>query len=107
MVVPTTATAALSAVPPADIGKASGANQTLRFFGTVFAVAIAGTVFSASGHLGSAAAFVAGFRPAMAVSVALSLLGSASALAVTGRRRITSAEARPAIDVQPAAELAS
>ena len=107
MVVPTTATAALSSVPPADIGKASGANQTLRFFGTVFAVAIAGTVFSASGHLGSASAFVAGFRPAMAVSVALSLLGAASALAVTGRRRTSSAEVRPAVDAEPAVELAS
>jgi len=33
------ATAALSAVPPADIGKASGVNSTLQRFGSVFAVA--------------------------------------------------------------------
>src|SRR5579859_1996888 len=86
MVLPATPTAALSAVPPADMGKASGVNNTLQRFGGVFGVAVATAVFTATGHLGSPAAVAAGFRPALAVSAALSLLGAVTAVAV-GRRR--------------------
>jgi EmrB/QacA subfamily drug resistance transporter len=86
MAVPTTPAAALSAVPPADLGRASGVNNTLQRFGGAFGVAVATSVFSASGHLGSAAGVVAGYRPALLVSAGLSLLGAAAAVAV-GRRR--------------------
>jgi EmrB/QacA subfamily drug resistance transporter len=99
MVIPTTPTAALGAVPPADLGTASGVLNTLQRFGTVFGVAIVAAVFSASGHLGSAAGVVAGVRPALAASAGLSLLGALAALA-GGRPRgvgVTDAVEAPAL----------
>jgi EmrB/QacA subfamily drug resistance transporter len=92
MAIPTTPTAALGAVPPADIGTASGVLNTMQRFGPVFGVAIAAAVFSASGHLGSASGVVAGVRPALATSAGLSLLGALSALAVSGQRRRAAAK---------------
>jgi hypothetical protein len=68
MAIATTPTAVLSAVAPSDIGKASGTNSTLQRFGGVFGVALAPAVFVANGHLGTAASFDAGFRPALAVA---------------------------------------
>jgi hypothetical protein len=86
MVIPTTPTAALGAVPPADLGTASGVQSMLQRFGTVFGVAIVTAVFSASGHLGSAAGVTAGVQPALAASAGLSLVGAVTGLSV-GRRR--------------------
>jgi EmrB/QacA subfamily drug resistance transporter len=85
MALPTSATAALGAVPPTELGKASGANNTLQRFGGAFGIAVASAVFSAQGRLGSAAGFVAGYRPAVAAAAALSLAGTVTALAI-GRR---------------------
>jgi EmrB/QacA subfamily drug resistance transporter len=100
MVIPSTPTAALGAVPAADLGTASGVQGTLQRFGAVFGVAIVTAVFSASGHLGSAPGVVAGVRPALAASAALSLVGALTGLAA-GRRR-----AAPAGGPQRARELA-
>jgi EmrB/QacA subfamily drug resistance transporter len=94
MTLPTVATAALGAVPPADIGKASGVNNTLQRFGGAFAVAAVTAVFASYGHLGSPASVVSGYRPALAVSAGLSLIGAMAALAV-GRRRAAAAQAAP------------
>jgi EmrB/QacA subfamily drug resistance transporter len=93
MAIPTTPAAALSAVAPSDLGKASGANSTLQRFGGVFGIAIATAVFAAQGHLGTAGAFDSGFRPALAATAGLSLLGAAAALAVVPRRRVVLAPA--------------
>jgi hypothetical protein len=60
--------------------------NSLQRFGAVFGVAIVTAVFSASGHLGSAADVISGVRPALATSAGLSLVGAVAALAV-GRRR--------------------
>ena len=49
---------------PEEMGKASGINFMAQRFGTVFAIAIAGTIFSSHGHLGTPATVTAGFRPA-------------------------------------------
>ena len=89
MALPTVPTAILSAVPPSDLGKASGISNMMQRFGAVFAIAIAGSAFAAYGHLGSPASITDGFRPALAVAAALSLLGAAAALAIAapGRRR--------------------
>jgi EmrB/QacA subfamily drug resistance transporter len=87
MVLPTAPTAALNAVAPPDMGKASGANGTLQRFGGAFGIAVTTAVFAAHGHLGTPASFDAGFRPALAVAAGLSLLGGVGALAVTRRRR--------------------
>ena len=89
MALPVVPTAVLSAVHPRDIGKASGVNSTLQRLGAAFAVAIAAAVFTANGHLGTAASFTDGFRPALGVVAGLSMLGAVSALAVTVRRRPT------------------
>src|SRR5579875_691053 len=86
MSIPTVAAAALGAVPPAEVGTASGVNNTMQRFGGAFGVAIVTAVFTGHGSLSSAAGVVAGYRPALAVSAALSLAGSAAAVAV-GRRR--------------------
>lgn len=91
MALPTTATAALSAVAPRDMGKASGATSTLQRFGGVFGISVAAAVFGANGRLGTAASFSAGFRPALAVAAGLSVLGALSALAVRSRRRLPAA----------------
>ncbi|HEX6509351.1 MAG TPA: hypothetical protein VF221_17115 [Chloroflexota bacterium] len=53
IVFPTILTGALSPVPPADMRKASGANQTLQRFGAVFTFAITGRVFTANGQMDS------------------------------------------------------
>ena len=87
MALPTTSTAVLSAVAPRDMGKASGVNSTLQRFGAAFAIAVAAAVFTANGHLGTPISFTAGFRPALFVVAALSVLGGLTAVAVTSRRR--------------------
>jgi EmrB/QacA subfamily drug resistance transporter len=91
MAMATTPTAALNAVAPPDMGKASGANSTLQRFGGVFGIAVATTIFAANGHLGTPASFDAGFRPAMAVAAGLSVLGAMSALAAGRPRRLRTA----------------
>ena len=109
MTLPTVPTAALGAVPPGDVGRASGVNNTLQRFGSAFGIALVSAVFAANGHFGSVASFTAGYRPAMAVSAAISLLGAVAATAV-GRRR-AAAVARPAApapaDLPAAANLAA
>jgi EmrB/QacA subfamily drug resistance transporter len=86
MALPTVSAAALGAVAPADIGKASGANTTLQRFGGAFGVAIVTAVFTANGHLGLPGTFEAGFRPALAVAAGLSLAGAAIALLASRSR---------------------
>jgi MFS family permease len=97
MAIPTTPAAALSAVAPEDIGKASGTNSTLQRFGGAFGVALATAVFSAHGHLGTAASFDRGFRPALAVDAAagISPRRRAQASCITGRSRLPRSGSRP------------
>jgi EmrB/QacA subfamily drug resistance transporter len=89
MALPTVPTAVLSAVAPDEMGKASGINNMMQRFGSVFAVAIASSVFTAFGHLGSPATVTDGFKPALAVCAGLSLLGTLAALGVAPRRTST------------------
>ena len=96
MALPTVPTAILSAVAPPEMGKAAGISTMMQRFGAVFAVAIASSVFAAYGRLGSPASVTDGFRPALAVCAALSLLGAATALAVAARRRAAADGAGPA-----------
>jgi EmrB/QacA subfamily drug resistance transporter len=95
MALPIVPTAVLSAVAPRDMGKASGVNSTLQRFGSAFAIAIAASVFAANGHLGSAASFTTGFRPALLLVAGLSVLGALSALTIGERRAIV---AEPVIE---------
>jgi EmrB/QacA subfamily drug resistance transporter len=95
MALPTVPTAVLSAVAPEEIGTASGINYMAQRFGTVFALAIAGAVFSANGHLGTPAAVTAGFRPALWACVAFAVLAAVSGLAMSASRRDRTVEAEP------------
>ena len=92
MALPTVPVAVLSAVQPAEMGKASGISTMMQRFGAVFAIAIVTSVFGAFGGLGSAAEVTSGLRPGVAVAAGLSLLGALTALAITGRRRSPVAE---------------
>jgi EmrB/QacA subfamily drug resistance transporter len=96
MALPTVPVAVLSAVQPAEMGKASGIATMMQRFGAVFAIAIATSVFGAFGGLGSAAHVTSGLQPGLAVSAGLSLLGALTALAITAGRRSPAAEPEPA-----------
>ncbi len=48
----------------------------------MFGIAVATTVFNAHGSLASATAVISGYRPALAVAAALSVLGALTALAL-------------------------
>src|SRR5918996_274637 len=72
-----------------DIGKAAGANSTMRELGGVFGVAVAAAVFAGAGSYASPDAFLDGFAPAVAVLAAFSALGAIVALALPGRRPTT------------------
>ena len=87
MALMTTPTAALGAVPPPDMGRASGVNGTLTRFGGAFGVAITTAVFAANGKLGDPATAVAGIRPAMYVTAGLAILGALTGLAIRRTRR--------------------
>ncbi|HEY2259530.1 MAG TPA: MFS transporter [Solirubrobacteraceae bacterium] len=89
MAIPAAQNAVMSAVPAADLGKASGAYMTMRQLGGVFGLAIVAAVFAGAGSYASAAAFGDGFAPAIAVSAAFSLAGAVTALAIPGRRAPT------------------
>jgi EmrB/QacA subfamily drug resistance transporter len=89
MALPTVPTAVLNAVAPDEMGKASGVNFMAQRFGTVFAIAIASAVFSASGHLGSPASVSAGFASAMWVCAGFAVLAALSAFAIIPRRPAT------------------
>jgi len=92
MALPTVPVAVLSAVQPAEMGKASGIAAMMQRFGAVFAIAIVTSVFGAFGGLGSAAGVTSGLRPGVAVAAGLSLLGALTALAITAGRRSPVAE---------------
>jgi EmrB/QacA subfamily drug resistance transporter len=86
MALATTPTAALSSVPPPEMGKASGANSTLTRFGGAFGVAITTAVFSANGSLGSPATVLPGVRAAILVAGIFAVLGALTGLGIRGRR---------------------
>jgi EmrB/QacA subfamily drug resistance transporter len=103
MALPTVPTAVLSAVAPEEMGKAAGVNTMMQRFGSVFAVAIATAVFTAYGHLGSPASVTNGFKPALAVCAALSMLGTLTAFGITPPR----SEVIAALEAEPAPAIAA
>ena len=82
MVVPAGSAAALSAVPPGQLGKASGVSNALQRWGAVFGVAIATAVFDARGSLASPETITNGYRPGLAEAAGLSVIGAVTAVAV-------------------------
>lgn len=87
MAMPALQNAVLSAVAPAEIGKASSTFNMLRFLGGVFGIAIFVAVFAATGSVASPQAFSTGFAAALGVSAALSLLGAVAGLALPAKQQ--------------------
>jgi EmrB/QacA subfamily drug resistance transporter len=83
--IPPTQSVVMTAVPGADIGKASGTFNMLRQLGGVFGIAICAAVFAAHGGYRSPAAFVSGFGPAMFTCAALAVVGAIAGLIIPRR----------------------
>jgi len=82
MAIPTASAAALNAVAPGSLGKASAIFNTLRQFGAVFGIAIGTAIFNSNGSLVGRAAVTSGYRPAMAAAAGFSVLGAVVAVAI-------------------------
>jgi EmrB/QacA subfamily drug resistance transporter len=98
MALPCVPAAGLNAVSPASLGKAAGVLNTAQQFGAVLGVAVVSAVFGAQGSLASPAALTHGYRYALAVAAAISVLGALAAVAI--RRR-----SQPAVAQAPAGAL--
>jgi EmrB/QacA subfamily drug resistance transporter len=85
LAIPAVTKAVIGSVPRGDIGKASGSFSTMRQLGSAFGVAILAAVFTSAGGYTSAAAFSAGFAPAIAAAAGLALAGAIAGLALPGR----------------------
>jgi MFS family permease len=97
MAMPAAQNAVLSAVAPAEIGKASGTFNMFRFLAGAFGIAVLVAVFAQAGGVDSPQAFSTGFAPALGVSAALSLLAAIAGLWQPARREavLTPAGAKP------------
>jgi EmrB/QacA subfamily drug resistance transporter len=87
MAMPAAQNAVLSAVNYAEIGKASGTYNTMRFLGGAFGIALGATVFSAMGGFSSAQLLTTGFSAALGVAALLSCLGAVAGACVPARAR--------------------
>jgi predicted MFS family arabinose efflux permease len=85
LALPAVTKAVIGSVPRDDIGKASGSFSMMRQLGGAFGVAILAAVFASAGGYTSAAAFSAGFAPAIAAAAGLALIGALAGLALQGR----------------------
>ena len=94
LAMPPVAAAGLSAAPHSLLGKAAGTVNTLQQFGAVFGVAVATAVFNAHGSLADPARVASGFKPALGVAAALSLLGALIAIGIRNRPAAVSPERR-------------
>lgn len=105
MAIPPTQSAVMTAVAPADIGRASGTFSMLRQLGGVFGVAMCSAVFAAYGSYASPATFTAGFGPAMGACAGLALAGAIAGLVIPARREVA-VQPRPSagrpLDTTPA-----
>jgi hypothetical protein len=102
MAIPTASAAALNAVAPGSLGKASAIFSTLRQFGAVFGIAIGTAIFNSNGSLASPAAVTSGYRPAMAAAAGFSVLGAVAAVAI--RKRAAAVGPEPGVTVPGQAE---
>jgi EmrB/QacA subfamily drug resistance transporter len=101
MAIPGVQTSVMAAAAADDVGKAAGTNSMMRELGGVFGIALAVAVFAGAGGYASAATFLDGFVPALAVSGGLALAGAIGALALPRRRvAVQAARAVPAIELE-------
>ena len=107
MAIPGAQNAVVSAVPAADLGKASGTFTMMRQLGGVFGLAIVVAVFAGAGSSASPHAFSAGFGPALGTAGAFSLLGALSAGVLPARRTQRAGQHAEVGAEEPAFELAA
>jgi EmrB/QacA subfamily drug resistance transporter len=88
MAMPAAQNAVLSAVAPAEIGKASGIFNMFRYLGGAFGIAILVAVFAQTGGVHSPQAFSAGFVSALGLSAALSLAAAIAGMWQPARREV-------------------
>jgi EmrB/QacA subfamily drug resistance transporter len=87
MAMPAAQNAVLSAVAPAEMGKASGAFNMFRYLGGMFGIALLVEVFTRFGSLASPQAFTQGFSHAMAAGAAMSVLSALAACWLPVKRK--------------------
>jgi EmrB/QacA subfamily drug resistance transporter len=95
MAIPAVQNAAMNAVAPGDLGKASGTFMTMRQLGGVFGLSLAVAVFTGAGGYTTAATFSDGFGPAIAVAAALSWCAAAVSALLPRRERAAAAGGQP------------
>jgi MFS family permease len=100
MAIPAAQNSVVGSISVEDLGKAAGANSTMRELGGVFGIAITVAVFAGAGGYASSEAFVAGFEPAIIVAAAIAVIGSACGLRLPGRRPEVDAGARAAYTME-------
>jgi EmrB/QacA subfamily drug resistance transporter len=93
LAMPAAQNAVLGAVAPAEIGKASGTFNMLRYLAGAFGVAALSAAFAAPGGFASSATSSAGFSAAIGVAAILSLAGAVAGLCLAGRDSIAAAPA--------------
>jgi len=91
VVFPLIALVVLDSVDRREEGQASGANNAIRELGGVFGVAVLATIFLSYGGYSSADEFTRGLIHALWVGAAIVLAGTAAALAIPGRQRLSPA----------------
>jgi MFS family permease len=77
---PAAQNAVFTSVTAAEIGKASGTFNMLRYLGGVFGTAVLVAVFAQAGNVDSPRAFSGGFALAMGAAAGLSLAGALAGL---------------------------
>jgi EmrB/QacA subfamily drug resistance transporter len=97
MAMPAAQSAVLGAVTPEEIGKASGAFNTLRFLGGVIGIALAVAAFAHAGSLATPQTFSNGFALAIRLCAALSLAGALAGMALPGKRSVVLAQAEASV----------
>jgi EmrB/QacA subfamily drug resistance transporter len=100
MALPCVSAAGLNAVPPESLGKAAGILNTLQQFGAVFGIAIVTAVFNSKGSLAGTVGVTNGFRPALAVSAGLSVLGAVAAVGIRKMSRAGAGESSASAESQ-------
>jgi EmrB/QacA subfamily drug resistance transporter len=98
---PATVSGSLRAVPPHQLGIASGVSATLQQLGGVFAIAAVTAIFTSTGGYQTPATFVHGLRPALLAIAAVALAGALAGLAARGRTTIVQKVPGPAPAIQP------
>ena len=100
MAIPAAQNSVVGSMRVEDLGKAAGANSTMRELGGVFGIAVTVAVFAAAGGYGSAQAFVDGFTPAVIVAAGIGLAGAACGLLLPSRAGVDATAATPALTTE-------